>query len=141
MKKYKVGYVPGVYDLFHIGHLNLVRNCKKYCDYLIVGVLTDELVEFYKHRKPFIPFEERMQIMAALKDVDEVVEVNFENTDKIDAWNQLHYDVHFAGDDHMDDWNEVKIQLNKLGSTIEFLPYTKSTSSTQIRRLIEKSLA
>lgn len=141
MKKYKVGYVPGVYDLFHIGHLNLVRNCKKYCDYLIVGVLKDELVEFYKHRKPFIPFEERMQIMAALKDVDEVVEVNFENTDKIDAWKQLHYDVHFAGDDHVDDWNEVKIQLNELGSTIEFLPYTKSTSSTQIRRLIEESLA
>lgn len=141
MKKYQVGYVPGVYDLFHIGHLNLIRNCKKYCNYLIVGVLTDELVEFYKHRKPFIPFEERMQIIAALKDVDEVVEVNFENTDKIDAWNQLHYDVHFAGDDHVDDWNDVKVRLNKLGSTIEFLPYTKSTSSTQIRKLIEESLA
>ena len=69
MKKYHTGYVPGVYDLFHIGHLNLIRNCKKYCDYLIVGVLTDELVEFYKGKKPFIPFAERAEIIEALKDV------------------------------------------------------------------------
>lgn len=141
MKKYKIGYVPGVYDLFHIGHLNLIRNCKRNCEYLIVGVLTDELVEFYKGKKPFIPFQERLEIIEALRDVDKVVEVNFKNTDKIDAWNQLHYDVHFSGDDHTDDWQEVKAKLNELGSTIEFLPYTKSTSSTQIRHLIEKSLA
>lgn len=140
MQKYKVGYVPGVYDLFHIGHLNLIRNCKKYCEYLIVGVLTDELVEFYKGKKPFIPFEERMEIIGALKDVDKVVAVNFENTDKIAAWDQLHYDVHFSGDDHVNDWQDIKLKLNELGATIEFLPYTKGTSSTQIRQLIEKTL-
>lgn len=140
MQKYKVGYVPGVYDLFHIGHLNLIRNCKKYCEYLIVGVLTDELVEFYKGKKPFIPFGERMEIIGALRDVDKVVAVNFENTDKITAWDQLHYDVHFSGDDHVNDWQDIKLKLNELGATIEFLPYTKGTSSTQIRQLIEKML-
>ncbi len=137
MKKYHTGYVPGVYDLFHIGHLNLIRNCKKYCDYLIVGVLTDELVEFYKGKKPFIPFAERAEIIEALKDVDKVIAVGFENTDKIDAWHQLHYDVHFSGDDHKDDWQEVNLQLCSLGAAMEFLPYTKSTSSTQLRKLIE----
>lgn len=140
MKKYHVGYVPGVYDLFHIGHLNLVRNCKKYCDYLIVGVLTDELVEFYKGRRPFIPFEERIEIISALADVDRAVLVDFSNTDKLAAWKQLKYDVHFSGDDHINDWQDEKKKLNELGSTIEFLPYTQSTSSTQIRSLIEKSL-
>lgn len=141
MKKYKVGYVPGVYDLFHIGHLNLIRNCKKYCDYLIVGILTDELVEHYKGKKPFIPFEERIEIIGALEDVDRTVPVDFKNTDKIDAWHQLHYDVHFSGDDHINDWQEEKIKLNELGATIEFLPYTQSTSSSQIRELIKKALA
>lgn len=136
MKKYKVGYVPGVYDLFHIGHLNLFRNCKKYCEYLIVGVLTDELAEFYKGARPYIPFEERREIVAAIREVDEVIAVDHSNTDKLDAWRQLHYDVHFSGDDHINDWQEEKKRLNELGSTIEFLPYTKSTSSTQIKKLI-----
>ena len=89
MKKYKVGYVPGVYDLFHIGHLNLIQNCKKYCEYLIVGVLSDELVEFYKGKRPFIPFAERIAIIDALRDVDETVRVDASNTDKMDAWKQL----------------------------------------------------
>ena len=140
MKKYKVGYVPGVYDLFHIGHLNLIQNCKKYCEYLIVGVLSDELVEFYKGKRPFIPFAERIAIIDALRDVDETVRVDSSNTDKMDAWKQLKYDVHFSGDDHLHDWKEEKIKLQELGATIEFLPYTKSTSSTQIRDLIEKAL-
>lgn len=89
-KIYKKGYVPGVYDLFHIGHLNLIRRCKARCEYLIVGVLTDELVEFYKKQKPIIPFCERAEIISALRDVDEVIAVTFENTNKIEAWKQLH---------------------------------------------------
>ena len=136
MKKYRVGYVPGVYDLFHIGHLNLIRRAKDLCDYLIVGVLTDELVEFYKGKRPYIPFEERLEIISAIRYVDEAVEVNFTNTDKLAAWEQFRFDVHFSGDDHVDDWKREKKLLEEKGSTIVFLPYTKGISSTQIKALI-----
>lgn len=139
-KKYKVGYVPGVYDLFHIGHLNLINRCKERCEYLIVGVLTDELVDFYKHKKPYIPYEERVRIVAALRDVDEVVPVDFNNTDKMDAWNMYHYDCHFSGSDHGEDWNEICNRLKEVGSNMEFFPYTEGTSSTQIKELISKEI-
>lgn len=139
-KKYKVGYVPGVYDLFHIGHLNLINRCKERCEYLIVGVLTDELVDFYKHKKPYIPYEERARIVAALRDVDEVVPVDFNNTDKMDAWNMYHYDCHFSGSDHGEDWNEICNRLKEVGSNMEFFPYTEGTSSTQIKELISKEI-
>lgn len=131
-KKYKVGYVPGVYDLFHIGHLNLIRRCKSRCEYLIVGVLTDELVEFYKHKRPIIPYEERAEIVGALRDVDEVIKVTFENTDKMDAWRQLHFDCHFSGSDHGDDWLKVQEKLREVGANMEFFPYTQGISSTLI---------
>ena len=84
-KKYKIGYVPGVYDLFHIGHLNLIRRAKEQSEYLLVGVLTDELVEHFKGKKPYIPLEERMEIVSSIKEVDEVVKVDFSNTVKMDA--------------------------------------------------------
>lgn len=138
-KEYKIGYVPGVYDLFHVGHLNLIRRCKARCEYLIVGVLTDELVEFYKHKKPYIPYEERAEIISALKDVDEVIPVTFENTDKMDAWKQLHYDCHFSGSDHGNDWNKVRDKLREVGAEMEFFPYTEGTSSTMIKELIRNS--
>lgn len=139
-KKYKVGYVPGVFDLFHIGHLNLLRNSKKQCEYLIAGVLTDELVMHFKNRAPYISFAERMEIIAAMRYVDEVVAVDFSNTHKIDAWKQLHFDVHFSGNDHGSEWDNDLKQLQNVGSTMEFLPYTESTSSTKIRELISKGL-
>lgn len=135
-KIYKKGYVPGVYDLFHIGHLNLIRRCKARCEYLIVGVLTDELVEFYKKQKPIIPFCERAEIISALRDVDEVIAVTFENTNKIEAWKQLHYDCHFSGSDHSSDWIKIREKLRALGSDMEFFPYTEGTSSTRIKELI-----
>ena len=90
-KPYKIGYVPGVFDLFHVGHLNLIRKSKEVSEYLIAGVLSDDLVMHFKGKKPVIPLEQRMEILAALKDVDEVIEVNFSNTVKMDAWKQLHY--------------------------------------------------
>lgn len=139
-KMYKIGYVPGVYDLFHVGHLNLIKRCKARCEYLIVGVLTDELVDFYKHKRPYIPYDERAAIIAALRDVDEVVPVNFSNTDKMDAWHLYHFDCHFSGSDHGDDWNLICKKLREVGSNMEFFPYTEGTSSTQIKALICKEI-
>ena len=133
MVKYKRGYVPGVFDLFHLGHLNLLKNSKERCEYLIVGVLTDELVEHFKGKRPVISFEERKAIIEAIKYVDEVVPVTFENTRKIDAWHQLHYDCHFSGNDHGPDWEYDLRQLQEVGSTMEFLNYTKGISSSSLK--------
>lgn len=135
-KVYKIGYVPGVYDLFHIGHLNLIKRCKEKCEYLIVGVLTDELVEFYKQKKPYIPYSERAEIIAALRYVDRVVPVDFTNTDKMDAWNLYHYECHFSGSDHGDDWNEIREKLKEVGANLEFFPYTEGISSTQLKTML-----
>jgi len=132
--KYKRGYVPGVFDLFHVGHLNLLKNSKERCEYLIAGVLTDELVIHFKGKPPMIPFEERFAIIEAIKYVDEVVPVTFENTCKIDAWHQLHFDCHFSGSDHGPDWTEDLKQLREVGSNMEFLNYTKGVSSSALKR-------
>lgn len=132
-EKYKVGYVPGTFDVFHVGHLNLLRNAKKRCEYLIAGVLTDELYEHFKKKKPMIPFEQRAAIVEAIGYVDRVVPVSFENTVKIDAWNRLHYDCHFSGNDHGADWSKDVEQLREVGSNMEFFEYTKATSSTAIK--------
>lgn len=137
-KKYHLGYVPGVYDLFHIGHLNLIRRAKEQSEYLLAGVLSDELVEHFKGKKPYIPFEERIAIVGAIKEVDEVVKVDFENTVKMNAWNLYHYDAYFSGNDHENDWDDERRQLRELGSDIVFLPYTKSTSSTMIKEQIQQ---
>ncbi len=134
MKKYKVGYVPGSYDMFHIGHLNLIRKSKERCEYLIVGVCTDELIEMYKGRKPHIPFEERIAIVEAIKYVDRAVKVDLSNADKITAWEIFHYDCHFAGDDHINHWMEERKYLASVGATMEFFPYTQGRSTTQIRK-------
>lgn len=139
-KKYKIGYVPGVYDLFHIGHLNLIRRAKEQSEYLMVGVLTDELVEHFKGKRPYIPFEERIEIVAALKEVDEVVKVDFSNTVKMDAWKIYHYDAYFSGNDHENEWNREKQKLQAVGSDIVFLPYTQGTSSTMIKKQIREAL-
>jgi len=133
-KRYKIGYVPGVFDLFHVGHLNLLKNSKDRCEYLIAGVLTDELVMHFKGKPPMIPFEERFAIIEAIKYVDEVIPVTFENTRKIDAWHQLHFDCHFSGNDHGPDWTRDLKQLQDVGSNMEFLNYTKGVSSSALKR-------
>ena len=92
MKDYNIGYVAGVFDLFHIGHLNLIRKSKEKCEYLIVGVLTDELVVHFKGKKPYIPFEERLEIIGALKYVDKAVGVTMDNIDKMTAWELYKFD-------------------------------------------------
>lgn len=133
----KIGYTTGVFDLFHIGHLNLLRKAKEQCDYLIVGVSTDALVS-YKHKQAVIPFEERKQIVGAIKYVDEVVAQ--ENMDKMAAWERLHFNVMFVGDDWKGTpkWNEYERQFKEVGVEIVYFPYTKGTSSTLINQTLEK---
>ncbi len=131
----KVGYTTGVYDLFHIGHLNLLRKAKEQCDYLIVGVSTDDLVE-YKGKRSVIPFEERKEIVGAIKYVDEVV--TQENMDKLGAWKKYHFDVMFVGDDWKgtDKWNKIEAELAEVGAKVLYFPYTKGTSSTLINETL-----
>lgn len=124
MKKYKTGYTTGVFDLFHIGHLNLLRNAKEQCEHLIVGVSTDEVVESYKHKKPIIPYEERIAIVEAIKYVDEVVPQT--SMDKRRAWEELHFDALFHGDDWEDSPMYRKYAQDFKGTdvAIVFLPHT-----------------
>lgn len=138
MEMYKKGYVAGVFDLFHVGHLNLFKNAKEKCDYLMVGVLTDELVIHFKKQAPFIPFIERLEIVAACRYVDQAVPVTFDTIGKIDAWNNYHFDCFFSGDDYEGNpvWMEEKRLLKERGANIEFFAYTKSTNSTQIKKAI-----
>lgn len=96
-KKYKLGYTTGVFDLFHIGHLNILKKAKEQCEYLIVGVSTDEVVQGYKKKTPIIPFEERIAIVEALECVDEVIPQT--SMDKFKSWKEIKFDVIFHGDD------------------------------------------
>ncbi|NLG02909.1 MAG: adenylyltransferase/cytidyltransferase family protein [Clostridia bacterium] len=132
MKKYKIGYTTGVFDLFHIGHLNILRRAKEQCDFLIVGVSTDELVKEYKSKVPVIPFNERMEIVDAIKYVDKVVPQ--ENMDKFAAWEVLHFEALFHGDDWKNSkmYKEYENQFAAVGVDIVYLPHTKGTSSTEV---------
>ncbi len=132
-----IGYTSGVFDLFHIGHLNLLKNAKGLCDKLIVGVTTDELVA-YKNKKAVIPFAERMEIVRNISYVDAVVPQ--ENMDKFALWEKLKYDIMFVGDDWYDTpkWREYEKQFNKVGVKIIYFPYTKGTSSTLINQILQR---
>lgn len=130
-----IGYTTGVYDLFHVGHLNLLRRAKEQCDYLIVGVTTDELVS-YKHKRAVIPFEERAKIVEAIKYVDKVVPQ--ENMNKMEAWEKYRFHVMFVGDDWKgtDKWNKIEEDLAAVGAKVVYFPYTKGTSSTLINETL-----
>ncbi|CAM4119270.1 adenylyltransferase/cytidyltransferase family protein [Listeria booriae] len=135
-KKYKIGYTTGVYDMFHIGHLNLLRKAKEQCDYLIVGVTVDELVA-YKNKEAVIPFEERIEIVKQISYVDEVVPQL--NMNKMEAWRKLGFEAIFVGDDWKgtDTWNQFEADFEQVDVHIEYLPYTKGTSSTQLRQTLQ----
>lgn len=132
MKKYKIGYTTGVFDLFHIGHLNILKEAKKRCEYLIVGVSSDEIVKQYKNKTPVIPFNERIEIVKAIKYVDEVVVQ--ETLDKMKAWEMLHFDVMFHGDDWKGStlYEKYLNDFSRINVDIVFLPHTEGTSSTKI---------
>jgi glycerol-3-phosphate cytidylyltransferase len=132
-----VGYTTGVYDLFHVGHLNLLRNAKAMCDKLIVGVTTDELVK-YKNKRAVIPFHERMEIIRAISYVDAVIPQ--ENMDKFEVWNKLKFDVLFVGDDWYasSKWRELQDRFEQVNVRVVYFPYTKGTSSTLINDVLER---
>lgn len=136
-KKYHIGYICGVFDLFHIGHLNLLEKCKSMCDILIVGVCNDEYVRKVKEKEPVFPENQRLRIINALKVVDDAVLVDIETTnDKMIALKKFNFDVLFSGDDWKgtERYNKTEQQFSKLGASIEYLPYTMGISTTQIKK-------
>ena len=132
-KKYKVGYTTGVFDMFHIGHLNILRRAKEQCEYLIVGVSTDEVVQNYKNKTPIIPFEQRMAIVEAIKYVDKVVPQTSMN--KMDAYKTLKFDALFHGSDWQNSemYNKIIEEFKTVGVELVFLPHTEGISSTILR--------
>ncbi len=132
-----IGYTAGTFDMFHIGHLNLLKNAKSRCDYLIVGVNSDKLVEEYKGKKVVVPLVERMEIIRALRFVDEVISVD--SLDKRIIWDQKHYDLLFIGDDWKGNprWETTKNEMKQFGVETIFLPYTKGTNSTLLREKLQ----
>lgn len=131
-----VGYSPGVYDMFHIGHLNVLRRARMQCDYLIAGVVTDEVCMAQKGKRPVIPFEERLAIVRSIDVVDAAVgEVSL---DKLVTWSQMRFDVVFKGDDWRGSakWTELERRFEEVGVAVHYLPYTEHTSSSRIRGIL-----
>lgn len=133
-----IGYTTGVYDLFHIGHLNILRMAKEQCDYLIVGVSTDELVQNYKQKLPVIPFEQRKAIVEAIRYVDKVVPQT--SMDKFAAWQDLHFDIMFHGNEWQGTelYNRYEQEFALVDVKIIYLPHTEGISSSMLRNKILK---
>jgi choline-phosphate cytidylyltransferase/glycerol-3-phosphate cytidylyltransferase len=130
-----VGYTTGVFDLFHVGHVRVLKNASAMCDRLIVGVTNDDLV-LYKNKKPVIPFHERLEIVSACQYVTLAVEQS--SMDKMDAFNRYKFNVMFVGDDwyKSEKWKEIDKEMNEAGVRVVFFPYTKTTSSTLINQTL-----
>ena len=124
--------------MFHIGHLNLLRNAKSLCDKLIVGVSTDELVEEYKNKKTIIPFKDRIEIIRAIKYVD--LAIPQDELDKYKMWEKLKFDILFVGDDWYNNknWNKLNEKFEKVGVKVVYFPYTKEISSSKLRKIISQ---
>lgn len=133
MKKYKVGYTSGVYDMFHVGHLNILEQAKKQCDYLLVGVTTDELCYQRKKKKPIINQEDRIRIIRAIKYVDEAIFQ--ENMDKLEVVKKYGVDVVFVGSDWKGTqaWNQYEKDFLKYQCSVVYLDHTEGISSTILR--------
>ena len=136
MEKKIVGYTAGVFDLFHIGHLRVLKKAKLNCDYLIVAVSSDELVQSYKNKIPVIPLKHRLVLVAALECVDEVVIQT--SRDKVEALMNYGFNVMFVGDDWKGDpmWEDLEKEFSVHGASIVYFPYTKNISSSQLNKLL-----
>jgi glycerol-3-phosphate cytidylyltransferase len=135
-KRSIIGYTSGVFDLFHVGHVRILKKAKSLCDRLIVAVSTDNLVKKYKNKYPIISQKERIEIVKNNKYVDYVITQNSLN--KFLSWKKLKYDVMFVGDDWYatKKWKDMDREFKKLGVKIIYLPYTKGTSSTKINKIL-----
>ncbi len=136
-----IGYTSGVYDMFHIGHLNVLKHAKEQCDYLIVGVSTDELVEANKRKKTVIPYEERRAIVEAIRYVDRTVpQKRYDVCGKIEAAKEYKVDIMFVGSDWQgtEKWDAIEKELAKIGCKVVYLPHTDGISSTILREKISK---
>ncbi|NQU86708.1 MAG: adenylyltransferase/cytidyltransferase family protein [Mariniphaga sp.] len=133
-----IGYTTGVFDLFHIGHLNILKNAKSVCDKLIVGVTTDEFVRQYKNKKTTIPYKERAEIVRSIKYVDSVIPQNDHN--KFNAWKKLNFDIMIVGDDwfNTDEWNKYNKQFSAVGVKIIYFPRTSGLSTSLIKDELHK---
>lgn len=132
-----IGYTTGVYDLFHIGHLNILRRAKEHCNHLIVGVSTDKLVQFKKNKRPIVPYEERAEIVRAIRYVDEV-KVQ-EDLDKFAAWQRYQFHKIFVGSDWQGtaEWDKYEKKFAEVGVEVVYFPYTHHTSSTILRKALD----
>lgn len=140
MAKYRVGYTVGTFDMFHVGHLNLLREAKNYCDYLVVGVHSDEWVMHCKNRPTIISFEDRADIVGAIRYVDKVVKN--ETKSKMEAWKDIHFDVAFIGDDWKGTavWDAIEAELKTVGCDTVYIPYTQGISTTMLRQKLGESM-
>jgi glycerol-3-phosphate cytidylyltransferase len=133
----RVGYAPGVYDLFHVGHLNILRHARSHCDYLVAGVVSDEMAELAKGRRPVVPLVERLEIVRSVRFVDAA----FVETvpDKLETWQQVRFDVLFKGDDWRGTEKGLRLERDfaTVGVEIVYFPYTVHTSSTQLRKVLD----
>ncbi|AMM20819.1 cytidyltransferase [Frondihabitans sp. PAMC 28766] len=132
----RVGYAAGAYDLFHIGHLNLLRHAKSQCDWLIAGVVADEMLELNKGVSPMVPLAERLEIVSHIDFVDEAYAEHL--PDKMSVWEELHFDVFFKGDDWRGTEKGLRLEREfaEVGVEVVYFPYTMSTSSTILRRAV-----
>jgi len=132
----RIGYAPGVYDLFHVGHLNILRHAKGQCDYLIAGVVSDEMSELTKGRRPVIPLAERLEIVSHISFVDRAVAEVV--PDKLDTWESVRFNVLFKGDDWRGTAKGLKLETDfaAVGVEVVYFPYTMHTSSSLLRRVL-----
>jgi glycerol-3-phosphate cytidylyltransferase len=132
----RVGYAPGVYDLFHVGHLNLLRNARRHCDRLVAGVLTDELAARAKGAAPVVPLSERLDIVRSIRFVDDAVAEDVPH--KLQMWERLRFDVIIKGDDWRDTARGERLEaaFRPLGVVVAYVPYTVRTSSTLLRQAL-----
>lgn len=135
----RIGYAPGVFDMFHVGHLNILRNSRLACDYLIAGVASDDFSRRAKGKTPVIPLAERLEIVSSIRYVDEAVE---ENVPKLEMWQRLQFDVIIKGDDWRgtDKGHRLEREFAEVGVEVFYLPYTVHTSSTMLRQALNIEL-